>query len=319
MGRTRLFALAFGAVALLGSLLSLAVGRLFGQRVSDLVSRVAAEVSGEGDRVQLETAREPDIPVEVRAVAEAIEGRLAANRREIERSRILTAGLAHDLKAPVQALLTSTQVALLSETPADPRATLERHLAELRGLVRTVDNIMEWGAPRHAESESSFVSFDLGEELRDRLRGEEEAAGKTGVFLDRTESGDLQCLGNPDALVLAIRNLVVNAIAWCPTGGEVQVVLRGDEAAIEVRVEDDGPGLHRDEIENLFEPFVRGAAAPGKRAGYGLGLAIVRTVAERHGGRVHGENRRRGDEVLGARFVFTLPRRALPLAGDANG
>lgn len=312
LGRTRIFAGSLAAVAVLGSLLSLVVGRWFGRRVSSLVARVATEVAHVDETVELESARAPDVAAEVRDVAVAIEARLLANRSEIERSRILVAGLAHDLRAPVQALLTSTQVALLEGASLDPRETLGRHLSELRGLVRTVDNIMEWGAPRHGDGSEAFVSFDLGTEVQERLRGEEEAAARAGVFLDRIERGDLRCVGSPDALVLAIRNLVGNAIAWCRQGGEVSLILEGGPEEILVVVEDDGPGLDESEIEGLFEPFVRGKAAPGRRAGYGLGLAIVAAVARRHGGNVEGSNRASSDqEPAGARFQLSLPRQSL--------
>lgn len=310
LGRTRVFAGSLAAVALFGSLLSLVVGRWFGRRVSDLVSRVAIEVANVDETVDLESARSPDVAEEIREVAVAIETRLLANRSEIERSQILVAGLAHDLRAPVQALLTSTQVALLEGSSQDPRETLERHLFELRGLVRTVDNIMEWGAPRHGDGREASVSFDLGAEVRDRLRGEEEAAARAGVFLDRVERGDLRCVGSPDALVLAIRNLVGNAIAWCREGGEVSLTLEGGPEGLLIVVEDDGPGLEEDEIEGLFEPFVRGRAAPGRRSGYGLGLAIVAAVARRHGGTVRGSNRAGADGgQAGARFAIRLPQR----------
>ncbi|QDV06167.1 Sensor protein CpxA [Planctomycetes bacterium Poly30] len=313
LGRTRIFAASMGAVAILGSLLSLLVGRAFGRRISELVTRVADEVSTQGDQVELSGTRTPGTPVEVRAVALAMEARLLAHRTEMERSQILVAGLAHDLRAPVQALLTSTQVALMEGGGTDPGKVLQRHLSEIRSLARAIDNIMEWGAPRHAAAAATSVAFDLRVEVRDRLRGEEEAAARKGVFLDRIEKGELAYSGSPDSIVLAIRNLVGNAIDWSAPGGEVTLTLEGRADRIVISVEDQGPGFQADEIDRLFEPFIRGVAAPGKRAGYGLGLAIVAAVARRHGGEVTAGNRPPKPQgslgaTPGARVIMTLPK-----------
>ena len=317
LDRVRWFAASMAVVAVLGSLLSLAVGRLFGRRVSRLVSAVADRVERRGEMTDARLAVEGD-PEEVRAVAAAMESRLRLNRAEIERSQILSAGLAHDLRAPIQLLLTSTQVAADQARKGDELSALELqpllegHMGELRALGRTVDNIVEWGAPRYVSGEEGRVGalrFDLAEELRDRLKAEEEEAARAGVFFDRTFSGDLTLNGSPDAVVLAIRNLVGNAIAWCATGGEVSLRVSAHQGAITVQVDDEGPGFGGIDPATLFEPFVRGEAAPGRRAGYGLGLAIVRAVAERHGGSAHAANRTDEDSgaILGARLTLELP------------
>ncbi|MEM9379562.1 MAG: HAMP domain-containing sensor histidine kinase [Planctomycetota bacterium] len=305
IGRGRIADGLIAVIVVLGSLLSLVAGRVLGNRVATLVERVAAEVEGargaRGDvRVEI-----PGAPDEVRAVAESISASLARARSEIDRAKMLAAGLAHDLRAPVQSLLTSTQVALLAPPPDEAtRELLDAHMEELRALGRTIDNLVAFGAPDVAASEETFVTFDLVEELESRLRGEEDEAARRGVFVDVEREGWLALRGDPGLLVLAVRNLVGNAIVWSPTGGQVLVRVADRGAIVEVAVEDEGPGVPADQRSRIFEPFVRGDAAPGRRAGYGLGLAIVAAAVERHGGRVAVSDAEGG----GARFVLEIPR-----------
>ncbi len=302
LSRATLMAGIVAGIVVLGSVLSLVAGQLFGRHVATWLERVAREVEGA-------TERDADVevlgaPNEVRAVVDALRTKLQATRDATERARLLTAGLAHDLRAPVQALLTSTQVALL--TPSDPerqRRALEAQQSELRALARTIDNLVVWGSPRSLGAPPR-VRFDLARELEPRLAAEREEAAKAGVFLDLEREGDVTLEGDPVSLVLALRNLVGNAIAWSPSGGQVLIRLVGQDAAIEVSVEDEGPGVPQAERQRIFEPFVRGHAAPGKRVGYGLGLAIVACVVSRASGEVRVEDALGG----GARFVVRLSR-----------
>lgn len=289
-----------------GALLSFAAGALYGGRIARLLEDVVHAVDQRESRMGSEQALEvPDAPDEIRALVESIEGSLRETRREVERAQVLAAGLAHDLRAPVQSLLTSTQVALQGpDSATQSRALLEEHQVQLRVLARTIDNLVTWGSPKRGAGEHARVRVDLGREFEARLAGEEQEAARRGVFVDVERSGSLELDCDPRALVLAVRNLVGNAIAWSPTGGQVRVQLRGSSESVEILVEDQGPGVPAAERERIFRPFVRGAAAPGQRAGYGLGLAIVAYVAEQHGGSA------RVEDAAGssARFVLRLPR-----------
>ena len=299
--RATLMAGIVAGIVALGSALSLVAGQLFGRHVATWLERVAREVAGASERdADVEVLGAPD---EVRAVVDALRTTLRATREETERARLLTAGLAHDLRAPVQALLTSTQVALL--TPSDherQRRALEAQQCELRALARTIDNLVVWGSPRSLGAPPR-IRFDLARELEPRLAAEREEAAKAEVFLDLEREGDVTLDGDPVSLVLAVRNLVSNAIAWSPSGGQVLIRLVGRDTSIEVTVEDEGPGVPPDERQRIFEPFVRGHAAPGKRVGYGLGLAIVAFVVARADGEAWVEEGLGG----GARFVVELP------------
>jgi len=313
LGRIRVFELVVTVIALSGALLSLLAGNVFGRRVAALLEQVAAEIENRDARLSSTSGLDvPGAPSEIRAVVEALEATLRQTRGEVQRAQVLAAGLAHDLRAPVQSLLTSTQVALLQPpAEADARKLLAEHLTQLRVLGRTVDNLVAWGSPRVAAGGEERVTLDLASELEARLKAEEEEAARRGIFLDVQRSGSLELHCDPGALTLAVRNLVGNAITWSPDGGQVLVRLTGKASEIEIVVEDEGPGVRPEERERIFRPFVRGATAPGQRAGYGLGLAIVSFAAERHGGSVRVEDAPSG----GARFVLHIPRDGRGVAG----
>jgi two-component system sensor histidine kinase MprB len=109
------------------------------------------------------------------------------------------------------------------------------------------------------------------------------------------------CVVRADAqrLARAVANLLDNASQWSPPDGIVEVSLRVGE----LLVRDHGPGIAPDDLPLIFERFYRSSAARG-RPGAGLGLAIVRQVAETHGGTAHAANAQGG----GAEFTLTLPR-----------
>jgi len=109
--------------------------------------------------------------------------------------------------------------------------------------------------------------------------------------------------GDRESLMLALRNLVANALDWSPPGGRVELRIVADEEGVHITVDDQGPGVPESERARIFLPFERGPARPDGRLGYGLGLALVRTVAELHHGSVEVTNSPLG----GASFRLDLP------------
>jgi signal transduction histidine kinase len=94
-------------------------------------------------------------------------------------------------------------------------------------------------------------------------------------------------VGDPDRLLDAITNVVVNAIRYNVEGGRVSVVLRRRDTDAELTVTDTGVGISADDLPRIFDPFFRADPARSRDAGgAGLGLAVTRAVVERHGGRV---------------------------------
>jgi two-component system OmpR family sensor kinase len=107
--------------------------------------------------------------------------------------------------------------------------------------------------------------------------------------------------GDEDLLVAAVEHLVDNALKYAPAGSDIELSVREHEGLVMVAVKDEGPGLDDDERERVFEPFVRGRQA-GAVDGSGLGLTLVRRIAEGHGGSVRAEKDGRG-----TRFEIRLP------------
>jgi signal transduction histidine kinase len=191
---------------------------------------------------------------------------------------------------------------------ADPeQAGLELLGHELRSPVAALDAIARALAARRAT---------LSGEERSRLIGLALAAGRdlerllvdTTPFSVRAERVDLRLLLDQAAAQAAIRdlgNLLLNALAHAPAGGEVLVSARRRGPAVHVAVADRGEGIPPEELARIFD---RGARATGARPGAGLGLYVARAIAEAHGGTLE------AGSSPGAGATFTL---VLPLGGAA--
>ena len=131
-----------------------------------------------------------------------------------------------------------------------------------------------------------------------------EECARVDAELDVADAADgaaLNVRGVPRLLRRAIRNLLENARRY--GAGEISVQLGGKPGAAEIRVNDRGPGVPAALRERIFEPFYRLPGASERNGGVGLGLALVKSIAERHGGSVRCEDRPGG----GASFVIALP------------
>ena len=287
-------------------------GELFCRRVSGLLLRVAEKVrevrnlSGEAPVQVREVERAPD---EVRAVAEALADLLENVRAGTERARLMTAGLAHELRSPIQNLIGETEVGLLTErAPAEYRRVLESHLEELRSLGDAVDNLVSLCSQDQQTGPPPAEDFDLASEAEIRLQREREIAARHGVDLRVSHTGPMQVRGDREALLRALRNLTANAVEWSEPGGRVEVALEGVGDELTITVDDGGPGIPEAERERIFEPFYRGRSVQGQRVGYGLGLALTRQAVAAGGGTIEVGRSPAG----GARFRIVLPRGGSP-------
>lgn len=238
------------------------------------LERMAKAASELGD--DLERPPTPETgPLEVQAAARAFNAMQQRIRRHLaERTQILAA-ITHDLQTP------ATRLRLRLEKVEDPelREKLISDLAAMQTLIREGLSLA-----RSAERGEPPMWMDL-DSLVQSVVEDEADAGRKVVF-----AGGCGCdtQGRPEALRRAISNLIDNAISY-GGGAEVSIVRDGDRAL--VRVRDRGPGIAPDQLEAVFEPFVRLEASRSRdTGGTGLGLTIARALIEQSGGQVTLEN-----------------------------
>jgi len=276
-------------LALIATVIGLAaypVVRHLTRRLESL--RAGVERFGEGELVARVKIGGKD---EVAAVATSFNK--AADRIEklVTAHRTLLANASHELRSP----LTRLRMALdLDERGKDDvlRAEMLRNLAELDELV---EEILLSSRLDHARTTGDFAEVDL-------LALAAEEAARHGL----DASGDpVSIKGDARLLTRMVRNLVLNALRHGAQPVEIEVRRTGRHVRLSVR--DHGPGIPQADAERIFEPFYRPSGHAEAGGGWGLGLALVRQIAQRHGATVRHERPSDG----GARFIVDFaPRQA---------
>ena len=215
----------------------------------------------------------------------------------------MAAGLAHEVRNPLGAIRGAAEVLETETDPARAREMLEVIREETARLGRVVGDFLDYARPGGLEREP----IDLADLARRTLRSSA-AAGEGLRGEVRMAPGAPQALGDPGQLQRAIANIVRNAREAAGEGGRLIIEVAPDGPdRVAIRFEDDGPGIPRELVPRIFQPFF--TTRPG---GTGLGLALVHRVVEAHGGEV------RVDGRPGAGAVFTLVLPARPASGPAG-
>jgi signal transduction histidine kinase len=229
---------------------------------------------------------------EVAAVAQSFNA--AADRVEklLAAHKSLLAHASHELRSPLTRLRLAVEMLAAGADP-ELRPGVIRDIAELDALV---DEILLASRLDHAAAPPPAETVDLL-----ALAAEEAARAKAALLQPEPAGAAFEVAGSPRLLRRLIRNLVENAAKHGAPPVEVALSRVGD--SITVRVDDRGPGIPEAERERVFEPFYRPTGWAEAAGSWGLGLSIVRQIAERHGGSAACEARPGG----GASFVVTLP------------
>jgi signal transduction histidine kinase len=157
----------------------------------------------------------------------------------------------------------------------------------------------------------TIADVDLRDVLRDAVDAVRLGAENKGVLLTEAVDPDLPSIrGDAGKLKQVIWNLLANAIKFTPKGGHVTIRLATIDRRLRLEVHDTGEGIDPAFLPHVFERFRQAAASTPSRGGLGLGLAIVRHLAELHGGRVAAHSPGLG---RGSTFVIDLP---LAAAGE---
>jgi signal transduction histidine kinase len=219
------------------------------------------------------------LPRELASVVAALNTMLARLQRSISIQKQFTADVAHELRTPIAVLLLSAGE--LAEGP-----TRARMMSELTGLGRLVQELLRFAQAEDALADAR-QQVDLEAVARRVCEDMAPDALRRGLMieLDTAETAPV-IAGNAALVEIALRNLVENALKYSPQGGTVTVTL---SAAGQFRVDDRGPGVPEALRGRVFERFWR--ADPGNGAGAGVGLALVRRVAQLHGGEARLEER----------------------------
>ena len=207
----------------------------------------------------------------------------------------LVSDAGHELRTPITVM--RAQLELLSRNDGNSTERLEIVLDELDRMSALVDELL-------LLAKSERLDF-LHRAPLDLDLFTHEVAAKARALADRDWSVDACAIGTVSAdrrrLTQAVMNLARNAVEHTRPGGRISLGSAMDNGSVRLWVSDDGPGVPEGERERIFERFARGPHATGD--GYGLGLAIVRAVADAHGGRAEVS----AGPLRGATFVITIP------------
>src|SRR5687767_7722763 len=270
--------------------------------------QAATERLGSGDL----TARAPEYGGdEVAALATSFNqmaDELANRARALETShkvrRQLLADVSHELMTPLTAMRGYIETLAMAELQLDP-PTRQRYMhivtEETHRLEQIIGDLLdlarlEGGMPLRHEQVDVEAIFDR---VAARHERDIEARGIRLVTDVHPAAGMVP--GDPDRLEQALQNLAANALRHTPDGGEIRLTAEWREGGVRITVRDSGPGIPAEHLPLIFDRFYKADAARKAAGGSGLGLSIVKTIVERHGGTISARNDN------GAVFEILLP------------
>jgi two-component system phosphate regulon sensor histidine kinase PhoR len=220
------------------------------------------------------------------------------------------ANVSHELKTPLALVRMFGEMLLSDRVPSDAKRRLYLSIivAESERLSGLIENVLDFAMVERGRAAYAFGLGDLGEVVGRAVEVYRYRAEREGmeVTLHVSETLPLTMIDSR-AIELAVINLLDNALKYAKEGGRINVDVTASGRHVVLRVTDRGPGIDPNDRERIFERFVRGQHATLTRArGSGIGLALVKHIAESHGGSVHVTSPVEG-ESHGSTFEIRLP------------
>ncbi len=253
--------------------------------------------------------RDRTLPRRIEQERDALLASERAARAQLERAGRMkdefVATLSHELRTPLNAIIGWVEVLRRSPT-ADPTtglATIERNA---RAQAQMIEDLLDLSRIAAGKVSLDLQAVDLRTVVSQALQSLLPNATTKGVRLE-IDLAEVPCMVRGDAgrLQQVVWNLVANAVKFTPQGGEVRVGITGDDTWATIEVRDSGKGIRPEHLSTIFERFRQEDSSITRRfGGLGLGLSIVKSLAEAHGGSVSVSS---PGEGRGATFVVRVP------------
>lgn len=284
-------------------LVSLLIGWIVAGRVLRPLERITAaarriQATNLSDRIAMEGPQD-----ELKTLADTFDDMLERLETSFVAQRQFVADASHELRNPLAVIQTNADVALWQDGVSGPvKERLEAVRRASERMRRLVDDLLalarlELAATQRHEIDLASLVTEVADELGPLARA-------YGLSIESSARAPVDVVGDPDALKRAVSNLLDNAFRYSPKGAPVHLVAARENGWAVVAVADSGPGLTPEEQEHVFERFWRSDSARSRESGgAGLGLAIVRRIAESHGGHVAVSS----EAGTGSTFELRLP------------
>ncbi len=267
--------------------IAIAGGYLIARRGMRPASRLAAIVDELGAGQLHRRVSDETWPAELRPLATNFDSLLSRLEDSFARISHFSADIAHELRTPLHILRGEAEIALSrGRSEEDYRACIESAVEEYERLSRMVNALLFLARAEQPDTQLERRSLDLGQESAAVCAFYQSMADEQGVTLVAGGSGNV--VADSGLLRRALGNLVANALHHTPSGGRVAVEVKpAPDRGVEIVVSDSGRGIAAEDLPHVFERFYRAdEIRPRQGQGAGLGLAIVRSIVQLHGGTV---------------------------------
>jgi len=276
------------------------------------------------------------VPREVVSLVEAVNHHIADHRRVLAGQSRFLADASHQLRTPLAIMLTQAGYALRERDVSRMQETLHAIVAQLTRARRLTDQLLALAQASHDRHDSDVAALtpsrvDLNAIARDVVLLHLPLAREKDQDLGWVDAHDPASAAAEELLTDGLRvpvmavgaelqeslsNLIHNAISYTPRGGQITVSAHRDTHSAWIEVNDTGPGIPAQHRTQAFERFQRigNTASTGQRHGAGLGLAIARAYAQRHGGDIElADSSAPNGQTPGLRAILRLPLSAFTL------
>ena len=260
-------------LVLLGFLISAAVNGAL-----QPLRRLRDEI-GARDVALLSPLAPDEMPDEIQPLVETLNQLLAKVDRLLTTQRSFLADVAHELNTPLAAIKLQVQLAQQARATGQP-VVLDELEAGIERSVHLVAQLLQMARLEPDARPLEPQAVELERLARERVLAFLAQAEQKDIDLGLESNGPLEVQGDAQQLRVLFDNLIDNALRYCPVGARIDVRLRQDDGRTVVEVADNGPGIADADKARVLQRFVR--LRPADTTGSGLGMAIVRQIAEQH-------------------------------------
>lgn len=238
------------------------------------------------------------IPAEISVLISSLNDLFARLRAAFEREQRFTDDAAHELRTPMAAIKTQAQVALRSRDAEQQAMALKQIDSGVDRAAHLIEQLLTMARVAPEKSEKNFIDVDLCQAVTQVVADLAPCAGKKHIDLGMEYCSVAIMTGIEPALMTLARNVIENAVNYTRQGGKVDVsVLKQDEDVV-LLVCDNGPGIDPQQRERVFERFYRDVNHSSTVQGSGLGLSIVKRIADIHHAQIVLDEPDEGDGLI---------------------